>query len=73
MGKHIERSSPYKLLGQLEPHLVTMVLGWPLSQLRPAGLGPNQHDRQVEPKLTLDPLEKHIQRSSSLKPPSQLE
>jgi hypothetical protein len=33
-----------------------------LSKLCLVGPGPNQHDRQGEPKLTLDPLEKHIQR-----------
>jgi hypothetical protein len=32
----------------------------PLSKLHPAGLGPNQHDRQGEPKLTFYSLEKHI-------------
>ena len=48
-------------------------LDGPLSKLRPTGLDPNQHDRKGEPKLTLDPLEKHIQISSSLKLPSQLE
>jgi hypothetical protein len=121
-------SSPQKLLGQLKPNLVTIVLGWfpfqissgrsgsdprwlpagklifhrtrwgntfkdllrtkywinwnrissqcsvdgPLSKLRPGGLCPNQHDRQGELKLTLDPLEKHIQRSS-LQPRCKLE
>jgi hypothetical protein len=28
-GKYIQRSSPQKLLGQLEPNLVTIVLEWP--------------------------------------------
>jgi len=28
MGKRIQTSSPLKLLGQLEPNLVTMVIWW---------------------------------------------
>ena len=46
-GKYIQRSSPQKLLGQLEPNLVTIVLEWPPSKLSLAGPGPIQDDCQL--------------------------